>query len=82
MKKYKTFGELLAFIKANRQACNDENLSFRIQRTDTYENELFPDARSLLTRVYPIEVFNSTVLGIKIITYSNSSRILIKLYVH
>lgn len=82
MKKYKTFGELLAFIKVNRQACIDEKLSFRIQRTDTYENELFSDANSLLTHIYPIEVFNSTVLGIKVITYSNSSRVLVKLYVH
>lgn len=83
MKKYKTFGELLAFLNANRKACDDEKLSFRLDRSDNYDYDLFADVTSILTRVYPIEVVNSTVLGLKVTTtQSNNTYVVIKLYVH
>lgn len=79
MKKYKTFGELLAYIKDNHQACANENLCFLLGRSDTYEYELFADAQAILTRVYPIEVLNAAVLGIK---DTNYPYIVIELHIH
>lgn len=79
MKKYKTFGELLAYIKDNHKACTDENLCFRLDRSDTYDYELFADVEAILTHIYPIEVLNAIVLGIK---DNNYPYVVIKLYVH
>lgn len=79
MKKYKTFGELLAYINDNHKACADENLRFRLVRSDTCDYEIFADVQAILTRVYPIEVLNATVLEI----YDNKfPYVVIKLYVH
>lgn len=82
MKKYKTFGELLAFIRDNRKACVDEKVSFCLDRSDSYVYGSFEDAHTLLTRVYPIEVITSIVVGLKVITISDSSYLVIKLHVH
>lgn len=79
MKKYKTFGELLAYIKDNHKTCADENLCFRLDRSDMHDYELFADARAILTHVYPIEVLNATVLEIIDNKYPY---VIIKLYVH
>lgn len=78
MKKYKTFGELLAFIKDNHKECDNENLCFRLDSSDTYDYELFADAQAILTRVYPIEVLNATVLEIN---DNKFPYVVIKLYV-
>lgn len=82
MKKYKTFGEFLAYIREHMQECSDEKLRFRIDRSDEDVYRVYDDTSGFLETIYPIEVIGSTVLGIDIDASSGLTLVTVKLYVH
>ena len=82
MKKYKTFGEFLAFIRKHKQECSDEKLRFRIDRSDEDVYRVYDDTSEFLKTIYPIEVIGGTVLGIDIDNSLGLTLVTVKLYVY
>lgn len=80
MKKYKTFGEFLKYVKENISDASFENVSFSFQ--DDARDKVFYTPRTLIETIYPIEVIDATVLGLDVSYVSGLAYITIKLLVH
>ena len=65
MKKYKTFGELLAFIREHLDECEQEDVSFAVVRVDSGDTECYKDPLQTLNTIYTVPLINSLVVGVE-----------------
>lgn len=59
MKKYRTFGELLAFLKRNMTDIANEGLVFAVNGSNVFE-----PVTDVLTKTYPVDLVNGIVYGV------------------
>lgn len=65
MKKYKTFGEVLAFIREHLEECEREDLRIAKVHVGGSDVEVYKTVRGTLNTVYPILVLNGLVIDVE-----------------
>ena len=85
MKKYKTFGELLTFIREHIDECTNENINFGVTFNDDEDVVTYSTPGYLLTLLYSIDQIGGFVVDVKEIgsdyLYGRCKYILIKVLV-
>lgn len=84
MKKYKTFGEFLKYVKDNMSDAMFENVMFRFRfcGADNYCDNVYNTTVTLLETIYPIEVIDATVLQLDVYYKSGAACVTMILLVH
>lgn len=65
MKKYKTLGELLAFISDHLEECEHEEVRFAIVRVDGNDGECYKTSLQTLNTIYTVSLINSLVVNVE-----------------
>ena len=82
MKKYKTFGELLAFISEHLSECNEEDVHFAIVRVGGSGDKRFKSAMRTVNTIYMPYLINGLVVDVEQTEYdTHSNCVLIKVLV-
>lgn len=63
--KYKTLGELLAFIRDHLEECKLEGVRFAIVRVDRGDEECYKTSLQTLNTIYTVSLINSLVVGVE-----------------
>lgn len=65
MKKYKTFGELLAFIRDHRYECENEDIHFGVSFDGNENTVTYSQSGYLLIMLYNIDQIGGFVVDVK-----------------
>lgn len=82
MKKYKTFGELLAFIREHLDECEREEVNFAVVRSNSSDGTWYRTAFRLVNTIYSPSILNGLVVYVEEIDKESAvHRLIIKVLI-
>lgn len=75
--KYKTLGEMLAFIRDHLDECEREEVRFSIYRIGSHDGKCFRNATRIVNTIYTVSLLNSLVVDVEQVDFDTHSKCLL-----